>query len=257
MGKTAAEQRRQAIWRMLTDDPARSQESIGAELGVSQSQVQRDVADLRRRGVLPAGNSSGRGRPAGTVVKLHVAGGAAPGAGEELVAAIRAEMDSKDLEPDAREEGLLLQIRQVADDIAELRERIAVEGLTFPPATRGGPPRMHPAVAEVRQARSLLGRLLAQIFGGECEVADQAEGGGHPLEGAQLGSCTSSGREPRWPTVRPLCPAPTTTSTGGRWFRACTAAFFPWCAGAKSQSATQTAPSSTSMVRSTWPKRCR
>ena len=61
MGKTAAEQRRQAIERMLTDDPARSQESIAAELGVSQSQVQRDVADLRRRGVLPAGNSSRRG----------------------------------------------------------------------------------------------------------------------------------------------------------------------------------------------------
>jgi hypothetical protein len=163
MRKMDADQRRLAVKRMLTDDPARSQESIGAELGISQSQVQRDVADLRRRGVLPAGNPSGRGRPAGTVVKLHVASGAALGAGEELVAKIRAEMDAKNLEPDAREEGLLLQIRQVADDIAELRERIAAEGLTFPPATRGGPPRMHPAAAEIRQSRAVLARLLSQI----------------------------------------------------------------------------------------------
>jgi hypothetical protein len=69
----------------------------------------------------------------------------------------------KGLEADAREEGLLAEIRDVADEIAELRQRVDVEGLTFPPATRGGPPRMHPAVAEVRQARSLLGRLLAQV----------------------------------------------------------------------------------------------
>ena len=131
--------------------------------GVSQSQVQRDVADLRRRGVLPAGNSSGRGRPTGTVVKLHVASGSTSRAGEELVAKLRAELDAKGLEPDAREEGLLAQIRQVADDIVELRERIAAEGLTFKPAASGGPPRMHPAAAEVRQSRAVLARLLSQI----------------------------------------------------------------------------------------------
>jgi hypothetical protein len=160
-----AEQRKTAIKRMLTDDPARSQESIGAELGISQSQVQRDVADLRRRGALPAGNSSGRGRPRGSVTKLHVGGGQAVvvTAGEALVSQLRAELDAKGLEPDQREEALLVQISQVADDIAELRERIAAEGLTFPPATRGGPPRMHPAAAEIRQSRAVLARLLSQI----------------------------------------------------------------------------------------------
>jgi hypothetical protein len=72
-------------------------------------------------------------------------------------------MAAKDLEPDAREEGLLLQIRQVADDIAELRERIAAEGLTFKPSSPGGPPRMHPAAAEIRQSRAVLARLLSLI----------------------------------------------------------------------------------------------
>ncbi|MGO8849391.1 hypothetical protein [Mycobacterium sp.] len=167
MGNMGADQRREAIAAMLTADPMRSQQSIGAELGISQSQVQRYVADLRRRGVLPPGNSSKRGRPTGTgtVVELHVDSRSTSGtsAGEDLVARLRAELDAKGLEPDAREEGLLLQIRQVADEIAELRDRIGAEGLTFKPATPGGPPRLHPAAAEIRGNRSLLGRLLQQI----------------------------------------------------------------------------------------------
>ena len=76
---------------------------------------------------------------------------------------LRAELEVKGLEADSREEGLLVQIRQVADEIAELRALVDSEGWTFPPATRNGPPRMHPAIAEIRQGRSLLGRLLAQI----------------------------------------------------------------------------------------------
>ncbi|HKI40290.1 MAG TPA: hypothetical protein VKA66_07835 [Mycobacterium sp.] len=51
----------------------------------------------------------------------------------------------------------------MADEIAELRDRIGAEGLTFKPATPGGPPRLHPAAAEIRGNRSLLGRLLQQI----------------------------------------------------------------------------------------------
>jgi hypothetical protein len=161
--KIGAEQRRQAVERMLVDDPATTQQQLAEAVGASQSQVQRDVAELRKRGVLPAGNSSGRGRPRGSVTKLHVGGAGVVTAGEELVAKLRAELDAKGLEPDSREAGLLLQIRDVADEIAELRQRVNAEGLTFPPATRGGPPRMHPAIAEIRQGRSLLGRLLAQI----------------------------------------------------------------------------------------------
>jgi hypothetical protein len=160
MSKMAAEQRRDAIRRMLAEDGSVTQQSLATATGVSQSQVQRDVAALRKRGVLPAGNSSGRGRPHGPVTKLQADG---PSLGEELVATIRNEMAVKNLEPDAREEGLLVQIRDVVDAIAELRERIAAEGLTFKPATPGGPPRMHPAAAEIRQNRTVLARLLAQI----------------------------------------------------------------------------------------------
>jgi hypothetical protein len=163
-GGVTPEQRRQAIERRLAEDPAVTQQQLAAELGTSQSQVQRDVTLLRKRGVLPAGNPSGRGRPAGSVTKLPVSGATIDsGAGEQLVARLRAELDAKGLEPDAREEGLLLQIRQVADEIAELRQTIDAEGHTFAPATKGGPPRVHPLIAEVRQLRSLLGRLLQQI----------------------------------------------------------------------------------------------
>ena len=161
MSKMGAEQRRDAIGRMLADNPAVTQQQLAAELGVSQNTISKDVRALEEREGLNLRSASGRGRPRGSVTKLHVNGGASPG--EELVAKIRAEMALKNLEPDAREEGLLAQIRQVADDIAELRERIAAEGLTFKPTTPGGPPRMHPAAAEIRQSRAVLARLLSLI----------------------------------------------------------------------------------------------
>lgn len=160
-GGVTRDQRRQAIERMLAEDGSVTQQRIAAVLGVSQKTVSRDLEELEQRGGLVTTNSSGRGRPRGSVTKLHVNGGSSPG--EDLVAKIRAEMAAKQLEPDAREEGLLVQIRQVADDIAELRERIDVEGLTFKPATPGGPPRMHPAAAEIRQSRAVLARLLSLI----------------------------------------------------------------------------------------------
>ena len=120
MGNMAADQRREAIKRVLAEDPAVSQQALAVALGVSQKTVSRDLEQLKRGPDLVMTNSSRRGRPRGTVVKLHVNGGSSPG--EDLVAKIRAEMDAKDLEPDAREEGLLLQIRQVADEVAGLRE---------------------------------------------------------------------------------------------------------------------------------------
>ena len=83
-------------------------------------------------------------------------------AGEELVAKIRREMDAKDWSPTTRG-GLLHQISQVADDIAELRQTHRRGGVTFTPAAKGGPPRAHPLIAELRQSRALLGRLLSQI----------------------------------------------------------------------------------------------
>jgi biotin operon repressor len=161
MGNMAADQRRDVIRRMLAEDPSVSQQSIAAELGVSQNTISKDLRVLEERDGLNLRPVSGRGRPRSTVTKLHANAGSSPG--EDLVAKIRADMTLKNLEPDAREEGLLLQIRQVADDIAELRGRIAAEGLTFPAAVRGGPPRMHPAAAEIRQSRAVLARLLPLI----------------------------------------------------------------------------------------------
>jgi hypothetical protein len=160
-GGVTREQRRQAIERMLAEDGSVTQQRIAAVLGVSQKTVSRDFEQLKRGPDLVMTNPSGRGRPR----KLNAVSdpGGSISAGEQLVAQLRAELDRKDLEPDAREEGLLAQIRDVADEIAELRGRINTEGLTFKPATPGGPPRMHPAAAEVRQLRALLGRLLAAI----------------------------------------------------------------------------------------------
>jgi len=146
---------------MLAEDSSMPQQAIAAALGCSQKTISRDVEALQQRGVLDMTNSSGRGRSRGSAGNLHVVD--VPSPGEELVARLRAEMAVKNLEPDAREEGLLVQIRQVTDEIAELRDRIAAEGLTFKAATRGGPPRMHPAAAEIRQNRTLLARLLSQI----------------------------------------------------------------------------------------------
>ncbi|MGO8964994.1 ArsR/SmtB family transcription factor [Mycobacterium sp.] len=165
MGNTVADQRRAAIQRMLAEDPSATQQQLAGQLGVDQRTVSRDLDKLREAGVLGMPKTSGRGRPRGSVTKLHVSG-PSPGvvtAGEELVTRLRAELDAKGLEADAREEGLLIQIAQVADDIAELRQLVDAEGQTFPPATRGGVPRLHPAVAEIRQSRAVLARLLSQI----------------------------------------------------------------------------------------------
>jgi DNA-binding MarR family transcriptional regulator len=168
MGKMAANQRKAAIQRMLAENPAATQQAIAEQLGVDQRTVGRDVDKLREAGVKGIPNPSGRGRPRGSVTKLPVNAVTAAidgnsSAGEQLVARLRAELDAKGLEPDSREEGLLHQIGDVADEIAELRQLVDSEGATFPPATRGGPPRLHPAIAETRQLRSLLGRLLSQI----------------------------------------------------------------------------------------------
>lgn len=161
MREMAAEQRREAIRRMVAENPSVSQQAIAAAIGVSQKTVSRDLEQLKRGPDLVVTNSSGRGRPRGTVVKLHVNGGRSPG--EELVARLRAEMAVKSLEPDAREEGLLDQIRRTADLIRDLELRLDVDGLTFAPDKKGGPPRLNPAVAEIRQQRLVLARLLSQI----------------------------------------------------------------------------------------------
>jgi hypothetical protein len=162
MSKMGADQRRQVIKRMLAQDGSLTQQQLAAQLSVTQNTISKDLRALEEREGLNLRPASGRGRPRGSVTKLHVSA-ANPSPGEQLVAQLRAELDAKGLEPDAREEGLLLQIAQVADDIAELRQLVDAQGQTFPPAAKGGVPRLHPAVAEIRQSRAVLARLLSQI----------------------------------------------------------------------------------------------
>jgi hypothetical protein len=82
-------------------------------------------------------------------------------AGAALVARIRAEMKSGDLEPDTREEELLTLAEGLQDRIIELELAIAEDGLTS--VSRTGVVHLHPAVAESRQTRAALTRVLASI----------------------------------------------------------------------------------------------
>lgn len=85
--------------------------------------------------------------------------GGSPGAA--LVARIRAEMAEEGLEPDARESELLTLAEDLQDRVHELEAAIAEAGLTS--TSKGGLVRLHPAVAEARQTRAALARVLAGI----------------------------------------------------------------------------------------------
>jgi hypothetical protein len=91
------------------------------------------------------------------VTKRHVNGNA----GAALVARIRAEMAAEGLEPDGRETELLAQAEAIQDSIVELEAAIAAEGLTT--VTRTGLVRLHPAVAEARQHRAALTKVVSAI----------------------------------------------------------------------------------------------
>lgn len=176
------DERKQAVKAMLDDDPSLSQWAIARRLGVSQRTVSRDMAAIGR----VSANRFVANRPKAArpqTVSSQVSGGmtrAAPVTsitpegiaalmdfhltpGDKLVAAIRAELDSNGLEPDAREAGLLAQVRETADIIAAAQQRLDADGLVFAPAAKGGPPRPHPLLAEIRGQRVVLARLLSQI----------------------------------------------------------------------------------------------
>ena len=77
-------------------------------------------------------------------------------AGRDLWATV-----GRDLVFEAHELPLLTSACEVADRIAALEAVIAEEGVTV--AGSKGQPRLHPAVAEVRQSRLAMARLLGQI----------------------------------------------------------------------------------------------
>jgi hypothetical protein len=82
-------------------------------------------------------------------------------AGAALVARVRADMAAEGLEPDGRETELLGVAEDLQDRIVQLEAAIAAEGLTS--VSKGGLVRLHPGVAEVRQTRAALARVLANI----------------------------------------------------------------------------------------------
>lgn len=81
--------------------------------------------------------------------------------GAALVARIRADMVAEGLEPDGREVELLSLAEDLQDRIVELEAAITAEGLTS--VSKGGLVRLHPAVAEVRQTRAALARVLSGV----------------------------------------------------------------------------------------------
>lgn len=85
----------------------------------------------------------------------------AESSGAALVARIRAEMAEEGLEPDARESELLVLAADLQDRVHELEAAIDEAGLTS--TSKGGLVRLHPAVAEARQTRAALARVLAGI----------------------------------------------------------------------------------------------
>lgn len=90
--------------------------------------------------------------------------------GDAVVDGILADLDEADREPDGREVVWLEQARHLANRIAELEECISNDGLTV--VLNSGRAVLHPAVAEVRQHRAALARVLAGIQMEETSVKD-------------------------------------------------------------------------------------
>ncbi len=93
---------------------------------------------------------------------------------------------------------LLKECCRLLDECESLREAVTKDGTTVAGST--GQPRVHPALAELRQHRLALGRLLSQLAlpdvdGGvlatprtaAARTASQARWKGHPARGTALG----------------------------------------------------------------------
>jgi hypothetical protein len=90
-----------------------------------------------------------------------------PGSGAELVEAIVARLP-EGIELDDRERALLELARRQAVDLERLEADIRVRGTTVTGST--GQDVLNPSIAEARQARLAIGRLLAQL-----ELPDTSE----------------------------------------------------------------------------------
>lgn len=81
--------------------------------------------------------------------------------GAALVARVRSEMESAGLEPDGKEIELLALAGGLADRLSQLEYSISEHGLTS--VSKSGVVHLHPAVAESRQTRAALARVLSGI----------------------------------------------------------------------------------------------
>lgn len=82
----------------------------------------------------------------------------APTAGGVLVAAIMADLDEQDMDPDSRENELLAKASDAADRIELLESALASAGMTY--ADKDGTVRPSPLLAEIRQQTIVLTRCL-------------------------------------------------------------------------------------------------
>jgi hypothetical protein len=85
--------------------------------------------------------------------------------GAALVARIRAEMSEMSCVPTSTEEALLTMAEATADRIERLETIIARDGELITSPT--GVLKTHPSVAEVRQQRAALARILGGIYIGD------------------------------------------------------------------------------------------
>jgi predicted DNA-binding transcriptional regulator YafY len=143
-----ADQRREAIRRLLEDTPDASQRAIAEAVGCSQPTVLRDIAKLRRDGL---------------VIRLDTqdVSSSQVSRGESLVERLRDEMAEQGLVPTSNEVELLAVVKDLADRIELLQRIVAVDGDRR--KLKDGSIRLHPGLAEIRQCESTLARVLGGI----------------------------------------------------------------------------------------------
>jgi len=107
-----------------------------------------------------------------------------PTPGEDLVAAIRAELLADGLQADARDEALLEAARKLVDRQAELEQLVQADGTRT--VSNTGMVRLHPAIAEIRQTASALARVLSAI--------GTSDDGPHRKDPAKVRAATSRWR---------------------------------------------------------------
>jgi hypothetical protein len=142
------EQRREAIERLLADDPTASQRAIAEAVGCSQATVLRDIAKLRGESLVhidsePVSLDSQETR------------------GAALVARLRGEMAEQHLIPTSSEEELLAVAKDLADRIERLQRMVAADGERK--KMKDGRVQLHPALAEIRQCEATLSRVVNGI----------------------------------------------------------------------------------------------